>query len=248
MPNWCKNEINFWVDDWKEDSIPMPLRLLQIVEAMRETDKRFGERIKSMRLDDKKHKTTHYYSERDSLTPLAFDFNSLIPYPEKFLQMDLDHAAMSKEDYAKKYPDANKNVLGKVGDYYHDGYNSGGYRWCIENWGSKWNAVNPLWVPLHKTMYFDTAWAPVFDIVGELHKLFPDVLIRYEWYERGTGSMGGCEYIPESQWDLSDLSTRDTWLVEKGIKDGIDVTKELKWEAGKPYNQWSADYAGYKGG
>lgn len=248
MPNWCKNEINFYVRDWKEDSIPEALRIRQILEFMRETDEAFGDRLKAMRVLDRQNKTNHYYQHRDQHAPYVFDFNSIKPYPEIFRQMDRDHEIMTQEEYAKKYPDANKSITGKVGDYYYDGFNSGGYQWCNRNWGTKWGAVAPVWVPLLKTMFFDTAWSPVMEIVGEIHKRFPDVLIRYEYYEAGSGYMGGCEFIPESSWDASDISSKDTYLIEKKMKEGIDIVDDLKWEAGKPYNEWSHDYGGYKGG
>ena len=52
--------------------------------------------------------------------------DALIPYPEEFRKMD-EAAAQ----YLKEHPDDWKNAP-------KDGFNSGGYEWCIENWGTKW--------------------------------------------------------------------------------------------------------------
>src|SRR5882762_2500780 len=81
---------------------------------------------------------------------ILFDFNKLIPYPQKF--RDVDKAAAKEQDESKRPP---------------DGFNSGGYQWCIENWGTMWN---PYWVEMGEisengenssvTIKFATAWSP----------------------------------------------------------------------------------------
>lgn len=247
MPNYCRNEINFWVDDWGVDTVPRAALMQQILDFMRETNASFQERLMDMRAEDRKNKTFLYDRTLAEHAPTAFDFNNLIPYPTKFKEMDRDYAVMSKEDYAKKYPESNRNVLGTKTDHHQDGYNSGGYRWCIEHWGSKWNAIASVYVPLHKTLYFDTAWSPVFKIVSELHKRFPTVMMSYEYYERGTAVIGGCEFIPESMFDPSDYVASEVPAIEKALKQGKEPPPTV-WAPGVPYNLWSADYMGYKGG
>jgi hypothetical protein len=247
MPNYCRNELHFYVSDYNDDSIPEPVRIRQILECIRETDERFQTRIQELRASDRKHKSRRYYETKDILAPSVLDFNSLFPYPEKFRQMDTDHALLSQEEYAKKYPDANHNILGTKTDFYHDGYNSGGYQWCVDHWGTKWNASASVYVPMHKAVYFDTAWSPVFQIVSEIHKRFPDVMMEYEYYEKGMGVIGGCEFIPESWFDPSDYIASQVHAIEKALKKGEEPPATL-WKAGTPYNLWSGDYQGYKGG
>ena len=48
--------------------------------------------------------------------------NKFIPYPDEYLIMDKIAAEKRvKGDYMAK-----------------DGFNSGGYQWCLQNWGTKW--------------------------------------------------------------------------------------------------------------
>lgn len=49
------------------------------------------------------------------------DFNELKPYPLRFKLRD-----MWLEE--------------KFNWHIKDGFNSGGYQWCVNNWGTKWNA------------------------------------------------------------------------------------------------------------
>ena len=73
------------------------------------------------------------------------DFNKIIPYPQ--IYRDLDKRA---EEYREKFADIEnddperKQKLEALGAEYgvepgtpwlKDGYNSGGYEWCCDNWG-----------------------------------------------------------------------------------------------------------------
>ena len=58
-----------------------------------------------------------------------FDFDRLIPYPEEFRELD-----RLAEEWGKKAPEERTDPCPK------DGYNQGGYEWCVEHWGTKWNA------------------------------------------------------------------------------------------------------------
>src|SRR5262245_20469590 len=59
----------------------------------------------------------------------VFDFNQLIPYPEDFRKLD-----GSFDEWMEKLP-GERDGLPPA-----DGYNQGGYEWCVANWGTKWNA------------------------------------------------------------------------------------------------------------
>ena len=67
------------------------------------------------------------------------------------------------------------------------------YDWCLEHWGTKWNAcdataerVNPNRVMIH----FKTAWAPAEPVINALAAKFPAVHITFRFYERGMGFQG----------------------------------------------------------
>jgi hypothetical protein len=117
-------------------------------------------------------KVLEHIKTNDSL----FDFNTLIPYPSEF---------------------ANADEL-KWGS----GFSSGGYEWCIENWGTKWNAyeVNISNLPPSKRIQakvlisFCTAWAPPRPIIEELALQFPTIDIKINYYEMVQAFQGQLVY------------------------------------------------------
>ena len=95
----------------------------------------------------------------------ALDENKLIPYPEKFAKMD------------------------ENGD---KGFNSGGYEWCIENWGTKWGFcyVNLLVKPESLFYTFETAWSPPEPLIRKMGELHPEFIFTLKYYEGGMGFKG----------------------------------------------------------
>lgn len=108
------------------------------------------------------------------------DFNKYVPYPEHFTEMD-----RIAEQYMKDHPDDWMNRP-------KDGYNSGGYEWCIQNWGTKCNAnqgsttINPRSV----FFSFDTAWSPPIPVVKAMSKQFPKLKFKIKYWEGGAAYRG----------------------------------------------------------
>ena len=105
------------------------------------------------------------------------DFNNFVPYPDDFIKKDVK-AMNSKK--AK------------------DGFNSGGFEWCCNNWGTKWNAcdiVMDLKTTNGKTsklqVSFSTAWSPPLPIIKAMSKAFPTLTFVLNFYEAGC-SFAGC--------------------------------------------------------
>ena len=90
-----------------------------------------------------------------------FDFNKIIPYPEKYAKMDSVNNGSS--------------------------YNAGGYQWCIENWGTMGNAISSYIVGKdnHIEIHFTTAWSPPSPVINALVKLFPKLHFRDEFEGEG---------------------------------------------------------------
>lgn len=108
------------------------------------------------------------------------DFRQFFQYPKIF--KDLDDIA---EQYEKDHPEDRvwKNRP-------KDGYGSGGYQWCIANWGTKWNAYAQHRVD-EFSIYFKTAWntpKPIFEAIA---KKFPDLNFMVEYADEDRGSNAG---------------------------------------------------------
>lgn len=217
MPNWCRNEVKINGNIVEQEAI---------LDFLKESIERF-----QIRLDE----APKDFLSRSKLQRELVDFNNVIPYPEHFLQRDNDKETLSKKEFFTKYGDEK------------DGYNNGGYAWCVANWGTKWNASDAIYVPQLNCLFFETAWGPALKVIAALHKHFPTVGIYYEYYERGSGFIGGGEFIREEDWDESYYTAEEVHSIEMQMKLQGTV-KSIAWEAGRVYNPWSSEYMGFKGG
>jgi len=171
------------------------------------------------------------------------DMNKFIPYPKKFKVID---------DKVKKFYESYKKVKQKVekgekltkkeqkqarelallelegkGSKPHykgsDGFNSGGYEWCVQNWGTKWNFGDVEIQDKENALdySFTTAWSVPMPILFKMSKMFPNLIFNYSGdeeseefqveYEFKEGKM---KVIEEKNW--SDIQ------IEK-IQDGEDL-------------------------
>lgn len=96
--------------------------------------------------------------------------NKFIPYPEKYRK--LDEIADKTEKEHKPRP--------------KDGFNSGGYEWCIENWGTKWGIVKAELIDEseNRLIYaFATAWSAPLPVIQKMGEMFPDLIFKLKYYE-----------------------------------------------------------------
>ena len=111
----------------------------------------------------------------------ALNEDALIPYPGEFREMDKVAA-----QYLKEHPDDWKNAP-------KDGFNSGGYEWCLEHWGTKWGFCRVQEPELQEyggdegtlVYQFDTAWSPPLPLVRKMGELFPDLVFDLRYFEAG---------------------------------------------------------------
>ena len=121
-----------------------------------------------------------------------------IPYPEQY---DVDRMECTKcrhqfprgqgEDMFPKCP--------QCGSSTKDGYNRGGYDWCIEHWGTKWGLyevelVEDLSEDDQLIYTFQSAWSPPIPVIQAMSKQFPSLSFALDYFEGGAGFMGSCEY------------------------------------------------------
>ena len=138
----------------------------------------------------------------------VLDFNKIIPYPEHFAKADAE-ADKARDEGLKKDSEIK------------DGYNSGGYEWCCDNWGTKWNACDVTFEDrLNIDDYneididFRTAWDPPLPIIKNIIELFPKLSFDFEWNEYamhhrgiisgGNGAITGAGYCQRHSIGLRD--------------------------------------------
>ena len=144
----------------------------------------------------------------------AFDVGLLIPYPQEFRDRDREFAAAMPwrysgvarddvEQYSVEHRTAVEQATQVNWGSLLDGYNSGGYDWCVDNWGTKWppsdvrvgEAVERKPGMFLRSLTMDTAWTPLGDkLLSMWSAEFPDVSILHRYYERGVGYAGRDTY------------------------------------------------------
>ena len=119
----------------------------------------------------------------------------------------------SKENWIREHIDrikknfSEKEKLDKLyedGAIYYDNVvkygSSSWYKWCCDNWGTKWNASDafvgePLKIPGESeysiSISFETAWSAPFNIFEELLEQFPDLDFSGEYADEDLGSNCG---------------------------------------------------------
>ena len=68
-----------------------------------------------------------------------------------------------------------------------NGFNSGGYDWCLNNWGTKWgiccSEISSEKITDNKSeiVYsFQTAWSPGQQVILKMSELFP--MLSFNWF------------------------------------------------------------------
>ncbi len=116
-----------------------------------------------------------------------FDFNRFVPYPERFDEQDrINRAWLDEKPWEERTEEERESSDAK------DGFNSGGYQWCVENWGTKWDAKEPRVDEqyeqdreLEAMVMFETAWSPPLPVIKRAAELYPDISFTLKYFERG---------------------------------------------------------------
>lgn len=152
---------------------------------------------------------------------------ALIPYPEPYKTMDEEARVFRGNPNTAERDAARAAYEAKYG-HTKDGYNSGGYDWCCENWGTKWGVYEVGFTPETRRgalLSFQSAWSPPSTAVFQaLSEKFPNLTFELEWFECGAAYCGGMMFL--SKEEASDCGC----------------------EFGAPYREWSGEYNGSRGG
>jgi hypothetical protein len=123
---------------------------------------------------------------------------SVIPYPKEYKLAD--EVSRNWNERAK----TDKTLNWK--DRPTDGFNSGGYEWCVANWGTKWGTYDGN--GLNRTTRgfnagFMSAWSPPTPAVTALAAKYPTIKIQMKSYEAGMG------YKVNATWENGELCGED---------------------------------------
>ena len=138
----------------------------------------------------------------------ALDFNKIVPYPEDLAKADAAHhqverdrdAEAVRQGYKRYYdmPEDKRELVAKQFPEVPDGYNNGGYNWCHENWGTKWNVDAEISGDPNDgevSYFFDSAWAPPEKVIKKLGEMFPTLSLHLNYSEPGMCFEGDLEII-----------------------------------------------------
>lgn len=149
----------------------------------------------------------------------SFDFQNIIPMPEELniVSGSDEHVAVNCararragettcSDFEKYWVKDRMSFTqwADLGERYLYNFEKYGattwYDWCCNNWGTKWNASEPIWYG--NMVSFDTAWSAPYPIYEKLAKKFPGIDIDIDYADEDLGSNCGqitcrdgvCEY------------------------------------------------------
>jgi hypothetical protein len=133
---------------------------------------------------------------------MQIDFNKIVPVPAHVYQGNLG----SEEE----------KLFG----------NNTWYEWCIEHWGTKWNAIcedEDKQKCTGDTIYFQTAWSGVLKLIYHLSAKFREVCFIYEFSDEDFG------YNCESHVLKHDFEPNAHEKPEGGSKEAFELAQSL-WQ------------------
>ncbi len=117
------------------------------------------------------------------------DANKIIPYPKEYA--DADKAAHDWDNEEAAKTKANPSYHSDWHNRPADGYNNGGYDWCMKNWGTNQNLAhfnvddirqnsNGDWEKLY---HFDTANSEPTPIIRTLGEIYPELTFELRYFD-----------------------------------------------------------------
>jgi hypothetical protein len=124
------------------------------------------------------------------------DANKFLPYPEEYAKKDREvwgplHAwedRMTKELVSLSFEEREQwRKDNPAPSLENDGYNNGGYDWCIRFWGCKWNFSNVevREEPDALTYIHDSANSPLTGVVKKMGEMFQRLRFELRYEEPG---------------------------------------------------------------
>lgn len=133
--------------------------------------------------------------------------DKIIPYPRVLTLLDKLNTFTERQQ--PEIPDELKEEYSSLllqgalegYDVKRDGYNQGGYEWCIANWGTKWGFCESHIVDEDNSSIsyqFDTAWSPPAPLIVKMGEMFPELKFELRYYEASM-CFQGCLRVESGQ-------------------------------------------------
>ena len=115
--------------------------------------------------------------------------NKFILYPKEFVEKDNLYKQLKEVTKISKDYSIMNNIK--------DGFNSGGYEWCCNNWGTKWGIYDCSIIDEDLdnekgfiSYNFLSAWSPAILIIKAMAAKFPELEFNLKYFECGMGFQG----------------------------------------------------------
>ena len=108
------------------------------------------------------------------------------------------------------------------------------YDWCLDNWGTKWNAYGQK-IIRDNLIEFETAWSNVIDLMKMVSAKFPKVSFYYEWADEDTGA--NCGWYTLHEGDVI-----DEYLPKNGTKEAYDMSFKIHPDDKRHYKLIDGNY------
>jgi hypothetical protein len=192
MPNWCDNEL-----------------VIQTTLKGHPSERRLHKEELKRFVNYAKDKNVH---DEDLVT------DKFIPYPKRFYESDKKSAKHSEKiRKATEHitdPKERDKIVKKMGGWHlKDGFNDGGYDWCLRNWGTKWGICHSKLIDTNfdigKALYrFDSAWSPPTPVIHKMSLMFPNLTFTLKYWECGCAFKG--TYKAQNGNIIKDVSSHYT--------------------------------------
>lgn len=130
-----------------------------------------------------------------------------------------------KNRYAQ-LDDERKAEADRLGELYKKNIDQHGhtdwYSWSIAHWGTKWNAYStPDERDTEDTIYFQTAWSGVINLIKVLSAMYPVLKFHYSYADEDTGCNVGKFIISQGQIDIDSSPINES---KEAYKLAIELT------------------------
>ena len=240
MPNYVYNTIKFKEEDgekFEEFMNGENFDFNKLIQMPKEFEEMGGNRgdIKEILLEWKTFVKDYKLTPQNIKEYTELFKQSILEKPEKYPESfkTVNSETVIKE-WGLEVPDFQYQMYREIGKVKY-GFSSW-YDWRIENWGTKWNALETEIE--EEYIYFATAWSTPFKIFIEMSKKNPKTYFQVKYYDEATGrNCGIIEYIPDLKIENNHnvaIVTYDMLTEELKIQETAFVNVPEKAE--KKYN------------